>query len=93
MDAAEAGFDPAALDRLAAAAEAGGSSCLVVTRDGAVVDERYYGGGAADVAAEAFSVTKSITSTLVGIAQDEGDIDLAQPAADFVPECAPRRPT
>ena len=88
VDAAEAGFDPAALDRLAAAAEAGGSSCLVVTRDGAVVDERYYGGGAADVAAEAFSVTKSITSTLVGIAQDEGDIDLAQPAADFVPEWA-----
>ena len=88
VDAAEAGFDPAALDSLAASAEAGGSSCLVVTRDGAVVDERYFGGGAADVPAEAFSVTKSITSMLVGIAQDEGDLDTAQPAADFIPEWA-----
>ena len=88
VDAAEAGFDPAALDTLGASAEAGGSSCLVVTRDGAVVDERYFGGGAADVPAEAFSVTKSITSTLVGIAQDEGDVDVAQPAADFIPEWA-----
>jgi len=88
VDAAEVGFDPAGLERLAAAAEAGGSSCLVVTRDGAVVDERYFGTGAADVPAEAFSVTKSITSTLVGIAQDEGDLDVTQPAADFVPQWA-----
>jgi CubicO group peptidase (beta-lactamase class C family) len=86
VDAADAGFDPAALDQLGAAAEAGGSSCLVVTRDGAVVDERYFGAGAADVPAEAFSVTKSITSTLVGIAQDEGDVDITDPAATYIPQ-------
>jgi CubicO group peptidase (beta-lactamase class C family) len=84
--AADAGLDQAALDRLAAAAEAGGSSCLVVTRDGAVVDERYFGAGAAGVPAEAFSVTKSITSTLVGIAQDAGDVDIADPAATYIPQ-------
>jgi CubicO group peptidase (beta-lactamase class C family) len=88
VDAAESGFDPAALDGLGAAAEAAGSSCLVVTRDGAVVDERYFGSGAADAPAEAFSVTKSITSTLVGIAQDAGDLDISQPAADFIPQWA-----
>ena len=88
VDPAEAGFDSAALDQLAASAEAAGSSCLVVTRDGAVVDERYFGAGSADVAVEAFSVTKSITSILVGIAQADGDLDLAQPAADFIPEWA-----
>jgi CubicO group peptidase (beta-lactamase class C family) len=85
-DPADAGFDPAVLERLAAAAEAAGSSCLVVTRDGAVVDERYWDGAGADQPREAFSVTKSITSTLVGIAQDEGDLGLDDPAADYIPE-------
>ena len=60
------------LDRVGTAAEAAGSTCMVVTKDGEVVDERYWGAGAADVPREAFSVTKSITSTLVGIAQDRG---------------------
>jgi CubicO group peptidase (beta-lactamase class C family) len=84
--AADAGFDPAALARLATAAEAGGSSCLVVTRDGALVDERYFGAGAAGVPAEAFSVTKSITSTLVGIAQDADDVDISDAAATYIPQ-------
>jgi CubicO group peptidase (beta-lactamase class C family) len=86
VTAADAGLDPTALDQLAAAAEAGGSSCLVVTRDGAVVDERYFGAGAAGIPAEAFSVTKSITSTLVGIAQDAGDLDITDAAATYIPE-------
>jgi CubicO group peptidase (beta-lactamase class C family) len=85
-DPAAAGFDPAALGRLDAAAEAAGSSCLAVTRDGAVVDERYWDGGGADQPREAFSVTKSVTSTLVGIAQDEGVLTLDEPAADHIAE-------
>lgn len=86
VDPAGAGFDPAALDRMSAAAEAAGSTCLVVTRDGAVVDERYFGPGAADTPAEAFSVTKSVTSTLVGIAAEAGDLDIGEPAADLLSE-------
>ena len=85
VDPADAGFDPAGLDRLAARAEAAGSDCLVVTRDGEVVDERYWQGVTADAPREAFSVTKSITSTLVGIAQDEGDLDVTGAAADHIP--------
>ena len=34
LEPAEAGFDPAALDALAAEAEAGGSNCFLVTRHG-----------------------------------------------------------
>lgn len=86
LDAAEAGFDPAALDRLAGAAAAAGSTCLVVTRDGAVVDERYADGAGPDTTREAFSVTKSVTSTLVGIAQHEGALALDDPAARYIPE-------
>jgi len=86
VEPGEAGFDPAGLDRLAAQAEAAGSACLVVTREGEVVDERYWQGMTADTPREAFSVTKSVTSTLVGIAQDEGLLDVAEPAADHIPQ-------
>jgi CubicO group peptidase (beta-lactamase class C family) len=86
VDPATAGFDPAALGRLDEAAAAAGSTCLVVTRDGAVVDERYWQGSTADTPREAFSVTKSLTSTLVGIAQDADRLELDDPAADYLPE-------
>jgi CubicO group peptidase (beta-lactamase class C family) len=86
VDPATAGFDPAALGRLDEAAAAAGSTCLVVTRDGAVVDERYWQGSTADTPREAFSVTKSVTSTLVGIAQDADRLELDDPAADYLPE-------
>ncbi|HEY8544394.1 MAG TPA: serine hydrolase, partial [Acidimicrobiales bacterium] len=82
----EAGFDPDGLARLADAAEAAGSRCLVVVRDGKVVLEEYWQGSGPDVAQEAWSVTKSVTSTLVGIARDEGHLDLSDPAADHIPE-------
>jgi len=85
VDATTAGFDPAALGRLDDAAAAAGSTCLVVTRDGAVVDEQYWAGMTADSPREAFSVTKSVTSTLVGIAQDSDQLGVDDPAADYLP--------
>lgn len=86
VDPAAAGFDAAALDALAGQAEAAGSSCLVVTRDGRLVTERYWGGATPETEREAFSVTKSVTSVLVGIASDEGALALDHPAARYVPE-------
>lgn len=81
-----AGLDPEALETMAAAAEAGGSECLVVTKDGRIVGEWYWQGFDQDREREVFSVTKSITSTLVGIAQDRGLLDIDQPASDFITE-------
>ena len=82
---AELGFRPASLTALAAQAEAAGSSCLVVVRDGVVViDERWP--GPEPTPREAFSVTKSLTSTLVGIAVDRGELALDGSAAEHVPE-------
>ncbi len=83
---AEAGIDTAQLDALAAQAEAAGSRCLAVFRDGRLVGDWYWKGSTPDTESEAWSVTKSITSTLVGIAQDEGDLDIDQPASDFLTE-------
>lgn len=86
VDPADAGVDPAALEAIAARAEEAGSDCLVLTRDGRIVGEWYWNGTTPDTEREAFSVTKSITSTLVGIAEDLGYLDIDQPASDFVEE-------
>lgn len=85
---AEAGFDPAELEALAAEAEAGGSNCLVVTRHGQLVAEWYWNGTDASTVQETFSVTKSVTSTLVGIAHADGALDVQDSAARYVPEWA-----
>ena len=86
VDPGETGFDPAGLAHLADTAEAAGSSCLVVTRDGELVDQHDWQGTAPDSPREAFSVTKSITSTLFGIAQDQDLVALDDPAAAYIPE-------
>jgi CubicO group peptidase (beta-lactamase class C family) len=83
---ADAGLDAAALDRLAADAEAAGSTCLAVIRDGRLVDERNWGPAAADEPREAWSVTKSVTSTLIGIAQDQGLLTIDDRVSEYVPE-------
>ena len=58
---------------------------LLVIRGGRVAYERYYGGWTADTVADVRSVTKSVVSTLVGIAIGQGHIDgLDQPITDFL---------
>src|SRR5688572_16682815 len=59
-------FDPAAIDRAARALPRLRS--LLVSRRGTVLFERYYGGAAADKPANVKSASKSVISTLVGIA-------------------------
>ncbi|MEZ5208715.1 MAG: serine hydrolase [Acidimicrobiales bacterium] len=84
IDAAAAGMDPAVLESVAAEAEAGGSSCFVVTRNGELVDEWYWNGADPSSTQEIFSATKSFTSILTGIAQDEGKLSIDDPAADYI---------
>lgn len=82
----ELGFDGKVLGRLAGEAKRTGSTCLLVARDGKVAGEWYWHGGAPDRPQEVFSVTKSVTSTLVGIAQAEGDLELDDRAAEHIPQ-------
>ena len=82
----EVGLDAAALDELAAEAEASGSSCLLVVRDGRIAGEWYFGGADPRSPREVFSVTKSITSVLVGIAQAEGALAIDDPASRWIEE-------
>lgn len=86
VEPAAVGLDPTPLDAMAAKAGDGASACLVVTKDGQLVREWYWGGATPTTAREAFSVTKSITATLVGIAADRGLLALDDRVSRFVPE-------
>ena len=80
------GFDPAALDAIAADAQAKASNCLAIIRHGELVADWYWNGTTATTTQEVFSATKSITSTLVGIAQADGSLDIHDRASEYIPQ-------
>jgi len=81
-----AGLDPVALRGIARDARRTGSTCLLVVRDDRIAGEWYWHDGAADAAVAGFSVTKSVTSTLVGLAEADGYLDVDDRAARYVRE-------
>ncbi len=83
---ASAGLDGAKLDAIAQVAQRGSSNCLVVTREGRIAGEWYFRGTNASSAQDVYSMTKSITSTLVGIAQDDGRLRIDDPASRWIIE-------
>lgn len=56
-----------------------GSTCLAVIKDGVLVHEAYWNDGAPDRPQKVYSITKSLTSLLVGMAADGGKVDLDGP--------------
>jgi len=83
------GIDPAGLEDAAAAADTHHSHCLLVIRDGVLVFERYFAGTDAATLNRSWSIAKSYTGTLVGIAIERGELrGLDQPVAELVPEWA-----
>lgn len=87
-DPEEMGFDTEVLEAIAADAEALDSACLVVTRKGRIVGEWYWDGATATTEREVFSATKSFASTLVGMVEADGDLDIEEPAANYIDEWA-----
>lgn len=81
---AEHGMDPDALAAVDQVAADAGTGCLVVTRHGVLVHEWYADGWAADTQTEVFSVTKSVTSVLVGVAMQRGLLSVDDFASDYV---------
>jgi CubicO group peptidase (beta-lactamase class C family) len=87
VPAAQAGtrFDPAALD--AKLRTEPGVLSVLVERNGRLAFERYYRGASRSARLDVFSVTKSVVSTLVGIALTQGKIrSLDQRLGDFFPK-------
>jgi CubicO group peptidase (beta-lactamase class C family) len=64
---------------------------LVVHRDRLVL-ERYLDGATAEDRQTSFSMAKSVLSTLVGIAVDDGLVGLDEPVTSYLPELARRDP-
>jgi CubicO group peptidase (beta-lactamase class C family) len=81
-----AGLDPAGLEALRSFVDGRDSNCVAVIKDGRLAYAWYAEGTDAGTRQEIFSATKSMTSTLVGIAAGEGELSLDQPASDFLTE-------
>lgn len=72
--------------------QTGTRAFLVVHRD-RLVYERYFDGAERTDRQTSFSVAKSLVSTLIGIAIDEGHIgSVTDPVTDYLPELAARDP-
>ncbi len=88
-DPAELGVDPAALAEVDARVpfETPDLSALLVVRGGYLVFEGSYNGHEPDEPINTRSVTKSVTSTLIGIALAEGDLEsLDQTVGELIPD-------
>jgi CubicO group peptidase (beta-lactamase class C family) len=83
---ASVGLDPAKLEQIASQARKGRSNCLVVVRDGQIAGEWYFRGTGPNTAQDVYSATKSVASTLVGIARDDGDLRLDDSASRWIPQ-------
>jgi CubicO group peptidase (beta-lactamase class C family) len=79
-------LDSILLEDAADLAEENASNCLVVTRNGVIVGEWYWNDWGATTEQNVFSVTKSITNALVGIAQERGELDITERASGYITE-------
>jgi CubicO group peptidase (beta-lactamase class C family) len=72
---------------MAVIAEQTKSTCLVVIHDGVLVGDWYWDGYSADtLVPDVWSVTKSMTSAGLGVAQAEGLLDIHDRASDYIPQ-------
>lgn len=79
------GLRERAIERGAAKAKRLDSTCFAVLRNGKLAREWNWG-TRRDVPREVFSITKSVTSTLVGIAVRDGDLRLDDRVSTYVPQ-------
>lgn len=62
------------------------STCVAVVQDGELVHDAYFNGGSERAPVRTYSITKSLTSLLVGMASDRGELSLDDTAATQVPQ-------
>jgi CubicO group peptidase (beta-lactamase class C family) len=80
---------PAGLERVQQWHEKNASKTGLVIRHGRIVGEWYFGGARASDRLLVFSVTKSVSSTAVGVAIAEGKLALDTPLGKFVADVEP----
>jgi CubicO group peptidase (beta-lactamase class C family) len=82
----EVGLDPEGIEAIGDYLESTDSHCMAVIKGGRLVAEQYWQEYTPETEQEIFSASKSVSATLVGIAQDQGALDIDQPASDFITE-------
>ena len=80
------GLRATAIERGAAEARRLGSTCFAVVRNGKLAGEWNWKQQPRDTPRKVFSITKSVTSTLVGIAIRDGDLRLDDRVSRYVPQ-------
>jgi len=69
------------------------TQAFIVIQDDAILYEEYFNGASRDSIVTSFSIAKSFTSALIGIAISEGQIhSVDDPITDYLPELAERDP-
>jgi len=69
------------------------TQAFIVIQDDAILYEQYFNGASRDSIVTSFSIAKSFSSTLIGIAISEGHIQsVNDPITDYLPELAERDP-
>ena len=81
---ASLGWCQTPLDSLIAFAGRKGSKSLLILKDGRLVVEQYYGTYTADSAWYWASAGKSLTATLVGLAQQDGLLSLTDSTSKYI---------
>lgn len=89
------GVDPAAILRFVEAAdkEINSLHSLMIVRHGQVIAEGWWAPYDAESPHSLYSLSKSFTSTAIGIAIHEGKLNLDDPVLKFFPEDAPAEPS
>lgn len=72
--------------RLDADLERTGSTCVAVIKDGELVHDAYWNGGSERGRHRVYSITKSLTSLLAGMAADDGALEIGRAASEWVDE-------
>ena len=81
-----------AVDRFDELLDRTGTTAFLVLHRGRLVAERYLRGHDRDSLQNSFSVSKSVTSALVGLAVRDGALDVGAPITRYLPELAERDP-
>lgn len=84
LDPASLGWCPERIDSLYAFLDQHNSKAFIVLKDGKIVLEHYTGTFTQDSLWYWASAGKTLTSTMVGIAQEDGYLDINQPTSNYL---------
>jgi CubicO group peptidase (beta-lactamase class C family) len=84
LDSAEAGWNLEALNAALQLAGDRGSTTMMILQGGRIVAERYWLGAISKSAMDVASIQKSVTSVLIGIAQDAGRLSVDDPVTHWL---------